>query len=200
MLDVIAGLFIFVLVVSLWAMVGHGIWLLIAALGKAMFGGSPDPVATPCRHCGARHGIVRGRCLNCGQVETVALPASSLTNEIEGTLKQLDRLWRRGLLSDDEHARLRLACQRDLDRLRGAGALVAAPAPARTSDGIEFVPPERAPVAASPQAQPEPASAEIAYIEAEVVPQTAPRPAAFRPSAPPAHPLDRVETKTPPTP
>src|SRR5262245_56750935 len=123
-MDWIAGIIFFLFGFALWAAIGHAIWLVVAAAGKAIFGGARDSDYFPCPSCREPKGVWRGRCIYCGRAPAVTTapqspPPNTLTAEIQGTLKQLDRLWRRGLISDNEHARLQLACQRDLDRLTG---------------------------------------------------------------------------------
>ncbi|HTN77779.1 MAG TPA: hypothetical protein VL096_21120, partial [Pirellulaceae bacterium] len=163
MLDFLAGCLAFLLFVAVWAAIGHGIWVLVAKIGSSLFGAAP---------------------------ETRQRTPETLTNEIQGTLRQLERLWRRGLITDEEQARLRAACQRDLDRLNGAAPATPAAPPIKSA--ITYIAPPVAP--------------EIAIVEAEIVNAEtrralAPPPLAVpRTPTPAVHPLDRPDDVVPPTP
>lgn len=172
MADYIAGVLIFVIVVTLWALIGHGLWLLAAWFFSAIADDSsisqrpmpPEPLAR-----------------------------FTLADELQATLKQLDRLWRRGLLSDEEHARLRAACQHDLDRLRGklppspgVQAVTSVSEQATSPSEIQYVEPALE-VATTIEESP----AEALIIEAEVVEE---------PRLRLPHPLDRPDAPAAPRP
>src|SRR5690606_37657332 len=99
----------------LWAAIGHLLWIAVAALLR-IFLGVESPRTRHCAQCGAP--LVEGRCPRCiGVAPSSQEPTAALSAEIRGTLNHVERLWRRGILSDDEHDRLVQACPRDLDRL-----------------------------------------------------------------------------------
>lgn len=183
--ELLYSLAIFAFVLLVWAALGHGLWLVGAFFLRLIFSTPPAIQATQCQTCGQRVIFSEGRCPNCG-AGAEASSALSLAGEIQGTLKQLDRLWRRGLITDEERTRLRAACQRDLDRMWG-------PVPAVS-------PAVATPVARTPSvaADHEIAIAELApasdIIEAEIV-----EPAVLASTAAPpevantVHPLDKPE-------
>lgn len=182
MADLIAGILIFLMVLTIWAVLGHGLWLLGAAILRALSGETPKVPPSP-----------------------DPLARISLADELRAALRQLDRLWRRGLIDDQEHARLKTICQRDLDRLTGKAPLPAQVLPERATPEIEFVEPVATTTATteSPLAASEPLLTEADVIEAEVIEEAAP-PSPLRSAHQlgnqPVHPLDRVDAPIAPRP
>ena len=98
---------------------GHGLWLMFAAIFRALAGEKADrqPPARPCPSCGRIGTVVSGRCQICGAVPAISPPAT-LLQELEATARHLERMVHRGIIRPDEYERLRDSIQADLARLK----------------------------------------------------------------------------------
>lgn len=202
--ELICGIVGLTFLVLLITFVGHGLWLLGAAIGKALAGEqaslpanaantahSENDTSTtprPCRRCGSGNGVVSGRCRYCGAIEPAAAN-HRLRDEITATQRQLDRLWRRGIMNDEEHDRLLAACARDLERLSGQAPATVASTPVTAPSAVA----KPALVAKPPVIIEDDVADQIHYVTAEVVEKPIARPPSVAKPQPPIHPLDRVD-------
>jgi len=97
--------------------IGHGIWVVVAAVVRQISGASDTQVELrhrkPCPQCGAAHGLDRGKCTVCGAVPQVA-PKSPLREELLATARQLKRLQTAGNISEDQYEQLAAVLAREL--------------------------------------------------------------------------------------
>ncbi len=182
----------------LMTVVGHGIWLVCAAVLKAIFGQPGRPgyaTGKNCPHCRHPNSVVDGRCLVCGRVPQIT-PGNQLEQELQGAARHLRRMLDRGILAPPLFEQLMLSLNADLERLRAGG--VAGPSQPMTGANPFPVTPALAVPPVSPQASAptagvtflEPVTAEIIDSSPPVaplagraqfpVPQQAPYPVAPR--------------------
>jgi len=107
MAEVIFWLFVVVTVVTL---VGHGIWVFVALLGRAVFGSGPGGrragrTARPCPFCGRPTPDHLERCDFCGR--RLASPLAEELSDLAALERQLSRFRESGALRPDVVAKLR---------------------------------------------------------------------------------------------
>lgn len=106
-------LFIFLLILGLITLLGHGIWVLLAAIGRALFGGdtkqptelritekpyTPPRAARFCNYCGASLGANSNLCFSCGKTQSLA--EAETLSDLDATERQLKRFHEQGVLDD----------------------------------------------------------------------------------------------------
>jgi hypothetical protein len=174
-------------VLVLVTVIGHGIWVVVAAIIRALAGGprrsSAKVLPIECPGCGRLLPFQRGDCEWCG-LDLTSPKAAELT-DLEATDRQLERFWRRKVLERSLLERLQDAIRTRRHLLTGAAPLEE-PAPER---------PVRRPVAEperpTARTRPSPAAEEILdvlpVVEREMpsIQEPVPR---TEPSAPPAAP------------
>ncbi len=195
------------------ALIGHGLWLLMAAVFRAL-GGTPEksqhqpPQWRPCPACGLPIVLGEPQCSNCAWPRS-GLEARSSRGAIslEALAKQVGRLRENGVLGDQACQRLLEAVRAEQRTLRETAQEAAAPPrrdllPEAAAEAEVVVPPP-APLPLAP-AFPEPAVAEAqpaAASPAERVRQYATRrteqeqiaePAAPEPPRPPSRPFSQL--------
>src|SRR5580704_10066729 len=82
-------------IVAVVAAVGHGIWVLVATICRALFGGSREP-SVRCRHCGRQSSPAGGRCHWCSQ--PLWSPPADEQTDLTAVTRQLGRWQSRGAL------------------------------------------------------------------------------------------------------
>ena len=134
LLSFFAGL---VCLLTVIAVVGHGIWVVVAVVIRR-FSGNPAPgdlsQRKACPKCGAALGVDRGLCTVCGATPLVA-PKSQLREELLATARQLKRLQTRGAISNEQYEQLAEVLAREL-RAAGAPASEPTEAPARVEQQV----------------------------------------------------------------
>jgi hypothetical protein len=90
-------------VAALVALVGHGMWVLVATICRALFGGSLE-TSVRCRHCGRNSSMSGGRCQWCGQ--PTSSPPADEQADLAAVTRQLQRWQSRGALKAATVARL----------------------------------------------------------------------------------------------
>ena len=95
-----------VLVLAAITLLGHGLWVLIAAGVRAIRGEEPPPLVIACPHCGHRHPLVRllnggaiAPCPACG-LRPSDSPAVKEGSDYQAFRRHLDRLRAAGLVDD----------------------------------------------------------------------------------------------------
>src|ERR1051325_10439976 len=88
--DPLGGLCIFCFVMAIVTLVGHAIWVGVAAVFRFLTGenSQPPPLGRPCPVCYQPRSVIRGRCIVCGHVPEVS-PVVSLEQDLEGTARHL---------------------------------------------------------------------------------------------------------------
>ncbi len=202
--DVGGFLCVATIVVAVITVLGHGIWVVLAAIVRWLAGAGRDSPKLP-RHCPAcrlRIPAESIRCKYCG-CELTPLPAARPASDLPATLRQLARLHGRGWMETAEYERLvRLVRQDEAESSRPPAAMPAEPAgaerrqlPVRAAAPPPLTAPPRveqpavaasATAVASPFAATTPASEEI--VDAVLL---------AGPAAPPAPPTRRVAEAAP---
>jgi hypothetical protein len=196
-MEVICALAFVLLVV---VVVGHGIWVAVAWMLRQLAGSGSDrePAGKPCPHCGARYGVVRGRCIACGAVPNVSPAATTLRDELRTANRQLSRLLDRGAISQQQFNDLRAVIQTELECIGEVRPQLAPLA------GTKLVPEQRetTPRSEAPAPGLVPAASASEVIEAVLVesPMQLAAPAAVAPVHPLDRPLPPAEPKAPVTP
>ena len=87
--ELLTGLIVAAVVVTLVTVVGHGLWVLSAAVLRVLFqiGDQRPTSAAPCPQCGHASGLQQGVCTYCGH-ETLAAKRRGLKSAI----RQLERM------------------------------------------------------------------------------------------------------------
>src|SRR5262249_58235749 len=96
--------------------IGHAIWVGLAAVFKMLGGGGDRAVARTCPRCGATGGLVAGRCIVCGAVPNIPPGVSTLREELQTTARQINRLLARGVISQEQNGSLQTAIQAELSQ------------------------------------------------------------------------------------
>src|SRR6478752_482595 len=99
-----AGFFCVAAFVLLIVMVmGHGMWLAVAWVFRAMTGEDPSiESGKPCSQCGASFGVKQGQCTLCGAVPGIAPRGRRLKAELQTTVHHLKRLAKTGAISQQQ--------------------------------------------------------------------------------------------------
>ncbi len=115
-MDLIEILFVLGIIVTVVTVVGHGIWVILAATIRALFGRgrSTSPSPTRCVSCGHPSGIVNGQCTFCGHVTTTLVDRNLST-----TRDQIEDLYHRGLLEEEPYQAVNRAISVERGRLHG---------------------------------------------------------------------------------
>src|SRR5688500_9135372 len=115
----LSGLCVLAFVLLVVTLIGHGLWVLAAAIFRGLSGQTSATSAPPrtCPACGRVGTIVGGRCQLCGAVPNVA-PPEGLKQDLEATARHLERMLRRGIIRPDEHQRMVDSILADLARLK----------------------------------------------------------------------------------
>ncbi|HEV3341616.1 MAG TPA: hypothetical protein VG125_14715, partial [Pirellulales bacterium] len=114
-------------IVAVVAAVGHGIWVLVATICRALFGGSREP-SVRCRHCGRQSSPAGGRCHWCSQ--PLWSPPADEQTDLTAVTRQLGRWQSRGELKPSTVARL-------LARVEAYRKSLAAPATPKAVETVE---------------------------------------------------------------
>jgi hypothetical protein len=118
--DFCFGLFIFLCVVGLWMLIGHGFWLMTAAFFRAIFGSPTAPRSQEikdCLRCGRRLRPDSDYCTTCGLDRNG--PIAEELADLQATLRQLDRFQNRGDLWATEREHLAELVEARHQRLLG---------------------------------------------------------------------------------
>ncbi|MBM4091689.1 MAG: hypothetical protein FJ276_20020, partial [Planctomycetes bacterium] len=109
MFELLFGLIVLGIVVTLITLIGHGLWLIAAALWKSLFGGSPVSSlhGERCAACGHPHGLKDGVCQVCGH-----RTAQTRLIELKTAFQQIMQLRDKGQISDAVHAEVTAALAR----------------------------------------------------------------------------------------
>jgi hypothetical protein len=176
----------FFLVTALVTLVGHGIWVLLAAILRVLFGVSE--ASARCRYCGRNSSVARGRCQWCGQ--SLSSPPADEQADLAAVTRQLQRWQARGALKPGTVGRL-------LSRVEVYGksltARTAAPKVVEAAEPLmaEIIEPEPL-VTRAPSLPPPPPAAPSPAHPRRTVPTLAPQspgsplPVALSPMAPAA--------------
>ncbi len=182
MAEVVVGLACLLVVVVL---VGHALWVMAAALFRALAGAAPAPRPgrRPCPGCGARLADWQLVCPGCGLALTSAREKE--LEELTVAARQVHRLRERGELDQETSLRVERALAERRQELLRPAAKPIAPAFPET-------PAHRPPAPAAPPAAPRPAEDKVldALPVAEAPAPPAPADAiAARPAEPPPPPV-----------
>ena len=92
-------------VLTIVAVLGHGLWLMAAAFFRAIGAENPPPPPSrqTCPNCGNKAFSLHGQCRECGWAAAPRGPDMHATDAWKVAERQLDNLRRRGLLSDDRY-------------------------------------------------------------------------------------------------
>ena len=95
MAEFLIGLFALAIVGTLFAVLGHGLWLVAAGILRAVFriGGDASRATSHCTRCGHAAGLQHGVCVYCG-FETVAARRRGL----KSAMRQIQQLKQQGRL------------------------------------------------------------------------------------------------------
>jgi len=210
-LGVLCGIGIVLTVVTL---LGHGLWVVIAAFFRWLSGSGVAGASAGyrCPQCGAALTTGDRRCTTCGFVRTQRR-APTTADDVEATIRQLNRMRSYGLIGADRHAEL-MRVLRESETRPVPGDRPVEPAPAE--------PPAAAAPPSEPAAPTEPPVEEIEIIDAILVEEDVAEPATieespvreapeptpespFAPAPQPSraaasHALEREYAKTPPAP
>ncbi|MBL7038828.1 MAG: hypothetical protein ISR77_09380 [Pirellulaceae bacterium] len=219
------------IVVTFVTLLGHGLWVVIALFFRWLSGSGVAGASAGyrCPQCGAALTTGDRRCTTCGFVRTQRR-ASTMADDVEATIRQLNRMRSYGLLGPEQHAGL-MRVLRDSESGPAPGDRPVEPAPV---DGPAATAPPTEPTSSA-----EPPVEEIEIIDAVLVdevaepadiedapepvapdvwmgpvsqrpdhapPREAPKPESpFAPApqpsrAPASHALEREYSKTPPAP
>jgi hypothetical protein len=178
-------LFGILVAVLLVACVGHAIWLVLAALGRAIRG-EPAAVSSPaawdeCPGCGEPVPPLRRRCPACGLAVNGGRAAQ--LRDLAATIRQLERFHEDGTLDAGTIERLRRGCRDERQRLLRP-PLPARPRPAKEVREEEL--PEVLPVEEAPTSPPRVVQVARLHTPRASVPPAPPAPAP--PAAPPPEP------------
>ncbi len=111
------------------AVIGHGVWMLMAAAVRWMQGQEGSPTlfrGASCSACGAPHGMVDGRCGYCGFQPALAPKARSRA-ELAIVAKVLGQWSAEGLISEDQSTELQDILARQQASLETVSNAVVAP-------------------------------------------------------------------------
>src|SRR5262245_51639047 len=98
--------------------IGHGIWVAVAAAFRAVTGTTSAAATTagkPCPKCGARSSVHAGRCVACGAVPEVT-PGESQREDLRSTARQLWRMLEQGRITQQQYDELMFHIRADLAR------------------------------------------------------------------------------------
>jgi hypothetical protein len=104
------GFFLLVVMV-----LGHGMWLVVAWMFRALSGAASEPTR-PCPQCG-RYGLQNGRCVVCGAVPHVAPGRRTLHDELRMTISHIERLAKRGAIEQSQCDQIVALLQAELHAL-----------------------------------------------------------------------------------
>lgn len=155
-------LFWLIIIVGAVALIGYGIWVVVAAIFRAVFGGTetkPVALQTRCVACGAALRLGDDFCSACGRHQNLSAEMSLLA-ELAVAARQLDRLLNQGKLNVVAHRAAMKAINEERERLIR---------PTRPAPTVQTPPPV---VKTEPATQPTPARP----ITAEPVPASEPPP------------------------
>lgn len=179
MAEVLGILCVIGIILAVVTVVGHGLWWVIAAFFRWLSGSGVQETHAlqRCPQCGAGVRADDRRCLACG-FERSHATSPPLKDDIEATIRQLNRLRSYGLIGADRHAELMRVLK---ESEAGLGQGKPAVEPARTEAPATPVPPPQ------PAATAEEPVEEVEIIEAVLVEEGDAEPAdAQRPSEPSA--------------
>ncbi len=180
-MEILVGL---LFVLGIMAVIGHGIWLLVAAIFRAIFGEpdqKPVELRVRCAECGASLGIADDFCAACGRWQKTPTDSSPLA-DLAMTARQLDRLLNQGKLDPETHGRVIAAIEKEREHLTAPIRPKPATEPVVETPSPVVVP---KPVVPLPQPVPQSASTHRAKNErsdnAEANPVSDPPPSQARP-------------------
>ena len=150
-------LFILIIVLGIVTVIGHTIWWGIAAILRALFGTTPQPVKLTslkkeCSECGAALSLNDEFCSNCGRSQKPAGKPDPLT-DLAMTARQLDRFLNLGKIDPATHRAVMNAIEEERERLTRplrpqpqAKPVVETPPPVAVVSPIVTPPPAPTPV------------------------------------------------------
>ncbi len=125
MQEFLLGLACLICALVFMAVVGHGLWKLMAAIARWLTGETDDVVVgLPCSTCGASRGIIRGRCVHCGFHPELAPHARSKA-ELAIVANVLRRWSAEGLIDADQSAFLQQVLEHQQAILDGVAGTTA---------------------------------------------------------------------------
>jgi hypothetical protein len=183
-------LLIFLFILALITAIGHGIWVVGAAIARAVFGAdsgeatelrlherhyTPPRQPTFCDHCGASLGANSKLCFSCGRTQLDAADKETL-QDLDATERQFKRWREQGALDEVKFNWLDHLLAKERQRLTQPAPPPPAPQPVVAPETVpEPIAPIRIESPASPPiAEPQIARAETPHYES---PFTAPQPA-----------------------
>jgi hypothetical protein len=137
--ELLGLLCVLLVVLAIITVVGHGIWLLVAAVGRSLSGGSPPPPLrgplaedrpAPCVRCGTPLAATQPRCPKCRLHRDS--PTAAELRELLATARQLQRFLDQGVLDRPTCDRL-YQCIEARQQALMAGEPAAGPAPSEPS-------------------------------------------------------------------
>jgi hypothetical protein len=171
--------FIIAVVVAVVTLVGHGVWVLLATICRALFAGFREPQIR-CRHCGHNSTMTGGRCQRCGP--SLCSPPADEQADLAAVTRQLERWQSRGVVKprtverllnriEAYHKSLTAAAMppKKVETVEPVLAEIVEPKPATTTP-VRVPPPRRTAPKLAPTLPVAPATAAVA------TPHAAPRP------------------------
>lgn len=178
-MDLLGVLCVLGVILAVVTVVGHCIWLVLAALVRAI---STEPTihADPktCRACGHPQGVVGERCVFCGEA---ASTTPNLKSDLHATTRLLGHLHGRGVIDNDVYATIIRVVREEQGRLEGRVPLVATPPGATKPPVVEIEFIDKPVAASSPpiEAELSEVASAAAFTRAvpplQIAPATAPR-------------------------
>jgi hypothetical protein len=161
MSEFVAILVILLVILCIVAVVGHGLWLLVAAIVRGLAGEimTVGGTRTRCVSCGNPRGVVGGRCRVCGAIATLPLRLT-LVSDIDATARQLQRLASRGAITAEQEAEFLQILREERARITGEAPPASAPHP---KPAVQT--PPRPIVTRETPARPEPAAVMAGEVE-----------------------------------
>ncbi len=103
--DVARFLCVLLFILALMTVIGHGIWVMLAAILRWLQAEPPTDrgVGSYCSNCGTRIPSVIERCPGCGKPKQTPPAAASWRDDLQATFRQLERLLSRQQLDADAY-------------------------------------------------------------------------------------------------
>ena len=130
------ALFVFAVLLTIVAVLGHGLWLLVAAILRALTGSTHARRSASrliCPNCGTGVSATTGSCPGCGWNPDIKPVAATPQVELQQILNRVRNLHARGLISNESVAQLNGLIRNEMARLEG----LTAPTPVAGDDLVE---------------------------------------------------------------
>ena len=157
-MDDIGGfLCVLLIVLAVITVMGHGLWLLVAAILRWLLAEPPKKKGFDlyCSYCGAGVPSGSSRCPVCGKEKHAQATSTTWRDDLQATYRQLERLRNREQLGEDEHRMLVERLRAFEESMQAGKAAAAGPVPptvqrAQKKEAVPTAPPE------SDRGQPQP--------------------------------------------